>query len=129
MNSSAPNVVILVRGAELSPEPSQRFVPIAADALPPLDRPPTAAQIPGTLRPGAWVDVLAARPLAEAGYPLWDAPTTILKHLGVIARRRAGEFLGLEEVQQMPPVLSGFELRPCPMALGDPSPVAGRGLG
>ncbi|MBI3072262.1 MAG: type III secretion system export apparatus subunit SctV [Deltaproteobacteria bacterium] len=77
------------------------FVPMAADALPPLERTPVAAQLPGTDRPGAWVDVLAARPLAEAGIPLWDAPTTILKHLGVVARRRAGEFLGLEEVQQM----------------------------
>ncbi len=49
----------------------------------------------------AWVEAEARESLEAAGVPVLDAPAVIARHLGACVRRRAADFVGLQEVQAM----------------------------
>ncbi len=48
-----------------------------------------------------WIDEAAREAVEAAGIPVLEAPAYVARHLGACVRRRAADFVGLQEVQAM----------------------------
>lgn len=80
---------------------------------------------PGSGAPAAWVSADAAETLEASGVPVLDPAGSLTRHLGVVVRRRAGDLVGLQEVQGMldqlerayPALVRNVVPKPVPLAL------------
>ncbi len=80
--------------------PDQLLVPEPPAVLASLEIPAQPATVPGG-QPGSWVDLEHREQLELEGFEVWDAATTVSMHLGLMVRRRAASFVGIQEAQTM----------------------------